>query len=185
MALANALNLDSTSPLSLPLGGTGVSIAGPTSGTPGPTTYLDGTGGWSVPAGGGGGGFTSYTPALNFSGLTTGITYAVTPTGYFIQIGNLVYFTASLQLSSKGSATGFAAISLPTTSETIAVPFMVIYPVLGFVNYVTGIPIGLVGPTTASFSLYTQLTNADIAGITNVMFANNSSVNVSGCYISS
>lgn len=55
---------------------------------------------------------TSWTPVLSFGGGTTGITYDV-QSGYYFQIGPVVFFTVFINLSSKGSSTGVAAITTP------------------------------------------------------------------------
>jgi hypothetical protein len=62
-------------------------------------------------AGGGGGGVSgTWTPVLSFGGASVGITYSV-QLGIYTQIGKLVFVNMSLQISSKGSSTGNAAIS--------------------------------------------------------------------------
>ena len=59
----------------------------------------------------------TYTPVLSFGGLSTGITYA-SRVGYYTKIGEMVFVSGAIVLSSKGSATGVAKISLPFTSAT-------------------------------------------------------------------
>jgi hypothetical protein len=60
----------------------------------------------------------TWTPSLNFGGSTTGITYqGYNQLGYYQKIGNIVYFSCTQYLSSKGSATGSAIVTgLPFTS---------------------------------------------------------------------
>lgn len=61
----------------------------------------------------------AFTPSLAFDGLSTGITYAIR-VGRYIKFGKLVYFSVTLQLSSKGTATGSASITgLPFVSATV------------------------------------------------------------------
>ena len=52
----------------------------------------------------------SFTPVLAFGGASTGITYS-TQTGTYTQIGNIVFFSIIIALTSKGSATGNATVS--------------------------------------------------------------------------
>ncbi len=52
----------------------------------------------------------TFTPVLNFGGATTGITYT-TQTGSYTRIGNRVFASIAIVLSSKGSATGVATIT--------------------------------------------------------------------------
>lgn len=59
----------------------------------------------------------SYVPALTFGGSSTGITYT-TQTGNYTQIGNLVFCSMHILLSSKGSSTGIASINLPVTNSS-------------------------------------------------------------------
>ncbi len=54
----------------------------------------------------------TYTPVLAFNSASVGITYT-TQLGRYTQIGNVVYFSIEIILSSKGSSTGAASISLP------------------------------------------------------------------------
>lgn len=51
----------------------------------------------------------SWTPELRFGGATTGITYTVRY-GEYMQLGQWVFLTCQIVLSSKGSATGIATI---------------------------------------------------------------------------
>jgi hypothetical protein len=56
----------------------------------------------------------NYMPGLGFGGLDTGITYAAGfPYGRWLRLGSLVFFTAGIFLTSKGTAVGPAGISLP------------------------------------------------------------------------
>lgn len=57
----------------------------------------------------------SYNPVLAFGGLTTGITY-VQRAGRYSRIGDSVFVSGFFQLSSKGTPTGIATVTLPLTS---------------------------------------------------------------------
>lgn len=48
---------------------------------------------------------TAWTPSIDFATVTTGITYS-TQVGYYTRIGNIVFITFNVTLSSKGAATG-------------------------------------------------------------------------------
>lgn len=57
----------------------------------------------------------SFTPTMQFGGASTGITYSI-QTGEYTKIGNRLFWSISISLSSKGSATGAATIGgLPYT----------------------------------------------------------------------
>lgn len=59
----------------------------------------------------------TWTPTLNFSGGTTGITYSI-QTGVYVKIGQLVFVQGRIILTNKGSSTGAARIAgLPFTSN--------------------------------------------------------------------
>lgn len=62
----------------------------------------------------------TFTPALTFGGVSTGITYS-SRGGTYTRIGNMVFFTISIWLSSKGSAVGNSQITgLPFTVSATA-----------------------------------------------------------------
>lgn len=127
----------------------------------------------------------TWTPILNFGGLTTGITYAG-QTGQYSQIGNMVFFSYIINLSSKGSATGAATITgLPVTSgggnvavhnmDAFSITYTALYTsVLAFINS---------GGTTISLS---QNGSAQIpTSLLDTSFANNSRVYATGFYFTS
>lgn len=62
----------------------------------------------------------TWTPAVAFGGSTTGITYSV-QNGRYVKIGKRVFLDGTINLSNKGSATGYAnLIGTPFASESIA-----------------------------------------------------------------
>jgi hypothetical protein len=62
----------------------------------------------------------TWTPNLQINGSSTGITYSI-QTGTYVQIGNMVFITCYILLSSKGASTGNVTISnLPVTLGTVA-----------------------------------------------------------------
>ncbi len=62
----------------------------------------------------------TWVPALSFGGATTGITYNV-HTGTYVKIGRIVFYNLTITLSSNGSASGGASITLPFTTEGYSV----------------------------------------------------------------
>ena len=52
----------------------------------------------------------AWTPALDFGGVTTGITYSV-QSGSYTKVGRLVFVAMQITLSSKGAAVGNAGLS--------------------------------------------------------------------------
>jgi len=55
----------------------------------------------------------TFTPSINFGGVTTGITYSVQE-GIYWRIGDVVYCTIAIVLTSKGSASGSNALRIVT-----------------------------------------------------------------------
>ena len=61
----------------------------------------------------------TWTPTINFSGSSTGITY-LAQAGVYTKIGNRVFITCTVQMASKGSATGTLQIGgLPFTTPPV------------------------------------------------------------------
>ena len=59
----------------------------------------------------------TWTPVISFGGASTGITYSVN-SGNYTKIGNMVYAHGTVYLSSKGSSTGTATITLPFATKS-------------------------------------------------------------------
>lgn len=57
----------------------------------------------------------TYTPALTFGGAAVGMTYAA-QNGRYLRLGNAVFVTGYIVLTTKGSSTGNAAVSLPVAA---------------------------------------------------------------------
>lgn len=126
---------------------------------------------------------TAWTPELRFGGATTGITYNAV-LGDYHRIGNIVFYRFSINLSSKGSATGDATIAgLPFTVGTNVVGqlpqqnnldlnanFTVAFTLSN--STTTSLILRQSGPTTATSTI--PLTNAN--------FSNNTLLTGSGFY---
>ncbi len=123
----------------------------------------------------------SWTPAITFGGGSTGITYAARG-GRYMKIGKMVFASAYISLSNKGSSSGAAKITgLPAThANTINSVGHVewIQMATNFVH-ISGLAdtnaatISLVGHSAANAS-YSNLTNSD--------FANNSILQLTVMY---
>lgn len=122
-------------------------------------------------------GFTSYTPVLSFGGGSTGIVYA-TQTGYYSQIGNLVFVSVFIDLTNKGSSTGSASVTLPVTPSS-SVP-QVLTVRSGSITFGAG-------NTTLHFLLNNLLFQSSGSAVgannlDNTAFVNTSSFIMTGCY---
>lgn len=126
----------------------------------------------------------TWTPALTFGGGTTGITYA-TQAGYYVRVGNCINYVINITLTNKGSSTGNLGITgFPVAAGSADLS----YPTANiFINNANTLllPANLVGAfktnvlTINSFSLTTALNTI----VTNVLFNNNTVINIVGSYM--
>lgn len=120
---------------------------------------------------------TSFTPALEFGGGSTGITYS-TQTGYYIQYGDFVSFKLSLVLTNKGTDTGNMTISgLPVTPTIISVASVRVQNVT-YTNQVAAIV-----NTSGEVVIQTIVSAGTVTTLTDTEFANTSIVEVSGSFL--
>lgn len=117
----------------------------------------------------------SWTPVLAFGGNSVGITYSAQG-GAYVKVGNLVSVSIVLVLTSKGTSTGGATVTLPYTARGGISPGCQLgyYYMPGFTgNYPTFdvggggalVSIGMGGATT-----FTGATNANFTGSDNIQF---------------
>lgn len=126
---------------------------------------------------------TTFTPVLAFGGGSTGITYT-TQFGTYTRIGNTVRFKIYLVLSSKGSSTGNATITgLPVTSANDGAPTDIMMTAINTGLATTTTFMAEIGPNVTSMTLngFNAATGAT-AALTDVQFANNSVVKITGFY---
>lgn len=123
---------------------------------------------------------TTYTPVLSFGGASTGITYSAQD-GKYTQIGNVVYCSVHIQLSSKGSSTGLAAITLPVA--TSAGPLACFNANL-FSGITLDIPYQTIGGYAQSgfLNLFESGTGLSFSGLTDSMFSNTTDLYVTWFY---
>lgn len=122
----------------------------------------------------------AYVPTLQFGGATTGITYTQR-VGYYTRVGNLVQFTIIIELSSKGSATGTAQITLPFTSAANVITGHCVATYAANMSGLTSNIFGQVGNAEQQVLLNDGgATGSAVLDDTN--FANNSFLYLSGMY---
>jgi hypothetical protein len=123
---------------------------------------------------------TSFTPNLAFGGASTGIMYS-TQNGVYARIGSCVYVWITLILTSKGSATGTAAIlNLPfaNASNTGILGSVLV----SNVTY-TGQVVANLGSGATGAGLFNQITSpGSITQLMDTAFANSSIIYLSGFY---
>jgi hypothetical protein len=122
-----------------------------------------------------GSGLDVYTPVLSFGGASTGITYA-TQTGAVITIGNLVLVWIFIALTSKGSATGIAAVDLGVVVNT-ALPGSGGLPMGSMSTHqitFTGVPTPAPQPNSNSLNFVVSASGANVTFLNDTNFSNTS-----------
>jgi len=116
-----------------------------------------------------------YAPVLSFGGASTGITYS-NQTAFVITIGNLILTWIFISLTSKGSATGIAAVDLGVVvnmslpgSGTLPMGSMSTHQVT-----FTGVPTPVPQPNQAVLNFVDSVSGANIAFLTDANFSNTS-----------
>lgn len=130
----------------------------------------------------------TFTPVLRFGGASVGITYS-SQFGQYNQVGNVVYFSIQIILTSKGSSTGTASISgFPVTSSSTSgnvsfpIPFM--YKITLTATYTQ------MYSAVGNSSVICTLAQANAIGsasvvVDNTSFANDSVIGFQGFYFTS
>jgi len=109
----------------------------------------------------------TYTPVVAFGGGSTGITYA-SQDGEYTKIGDLVFFRAFVQLTSKGTDTGDLTITLPSgvfptsiTAISVGTVFNMTSPIGAI--YAAVQPAGTVSLKKETGTGNVTMTNSDVA----------------------
>jgi hypothetical protein len=119
----------------------------------------------------------TWTPELTFGLANTGITYSTRSASY-IKIGQLVFVSLIIVLSSKGSATGDANISLPFPTNS----GLFSYSCAAFSSNNLTLPSGAYnisnqgGSGGAVLSWYGQISGGAKIGLTNAQFSNTTEI---------
>jgi hypothetical protein len=124
----------------------------------------------------------SWTPLLQFSGASTGITYGAATHGRYTRVGNLVAVTGLLTLTSKGTSVGGAQIAgLPFTSLDDGIYNAISVGHASGFSSMTGAVMGLVLPDAGKIGLY-QSNNGAAVALTQGNVGNTSAVYFSASY---
>ena len=123
----------------------------------------------------------TFTPELSFGSSTTGITYTARA-GFYVKVGKVVHAWVYINLSSKGSATGAAAVSqFPFTSEDINVS--------GLGNWPGAQPSRRQNESSSNFaltmvdnSINCAITNGAGVSVTNATFTDGTILEFALCY---
>lgn len=124
----------------------------------------------------------SWTPIVTFGGASTGITYSV-QNGDYTRMGNIVFVSAEMQLTSVGSATGSLVITnLPVIqgSPVDSLNYMAITlqnatihnnSVIGYVDSGGAGPDAVQVVYETSGSIFTAYTNSDLTNTTQILMS--------------
>lgn len=127
----------------------------------------------------------SLTLGVAFGGGTTGITYG-TQIGTYFKIGKVVFISATIVLTSKGSSVGAATLTgLPFTTASSNAGYLSLYT--GFVSYPASGASPFFGAVVNSNTIASIFsgTSSQVSGailITNTDFSNNTTIGVTGFY---
>ena len=128
----------------------------------------------------------NFAPTLAFGGASVGVTYSANA-GRYLKIGKLVKLYGRIILTSKGTSTGAATISLPFTCENAIAP---IAGGIVFTNY-SNMGSSLVAfygtPTNNAATATLQFTSAassNMGGMKDSEFTNTSDFSFSGFFFS-
>ena len=123
----------------------------------------------------------SFVPTLSFGGASVGITYGSRICQTF-SIGKLCYVNFYIVLSSKGTSTGIASLTMPFTSGSSITSIPMTYSgnlTAAGTNLTTFLGSGVSSLTLMS----SNLTSGAVTPLQDTAFANNTGFIVSGCYI--
>lgn len=122
---------------------------------------------------------TAWTPDLQFGGAKVGITYA-SQVGYYMRIGNIIFFNGYISLTSNGSSTGEARIyGLPVAAAQHG------FGTTGYGNVTfTGDSLYWQIDPSNTYIVFQKSSNASgaLAAMTNAEFENDSAIRFSGFY---
>ena len=120
----------------------------------------------------------TFTPAINFSGASVGVTYS-SQTGSYQRIGNVVTFTISIVLTNKGSSTGNLNITglpyLASNSEFVGSCYM------GGTSGLTSVA-PFISNASSSIQMYNSQINAS-ANVVDTNITNSTTINITGSYL--
>ncbi len=128
----------------------------------------------------------TFTPSLDFGGLSVGITYSA-QLGKYTQIGNIVYFSIQITLTSKGISTGTANITgFPVVVVNANPPSNAMVQVFQGITIVgdTQLAIALTTGATAGTFLASG-TGVSATQLSDTNFTNTSLIQCNGFYFTS
>jgi hypothetical protein len=124
----------------------------------------------------------TWTPDLYFGSGKTGITYfSASQTGTYRKMDNLVFISASIILTSKGSSTGAAAIRGLPFASAYDTPVNIRLAAVSFANQHQS----YINSAVNYIYLQESAEDGTVTDLDDTNFANTSRIMISGCYVSS
>lgn len=127
---------------------------------------------------------TSFTPTVSFGGGNTGITYT-TQNAVYSRIGQFVYVSILIVLSSKGSSTGDAECGGLPYSIDGTYSYVFTLQNTNAITYVGTQLVGLGNSATSVINFSTFSSAGAAANVTDVGFANTTQFRITGFYATS
>lgn len=125
---------------------------------------------------------TTFTPVLTFGSASTGIMYS-TQYGGYTQIGNMVFISIVIVLTSKGSSSGTALITgLPVTSGSQVYVFATRQT---NITYTGQFVISVTSGGTTTCDILAQASASGLTALTDSAFTNSSTLRATGVYFTS
>lgn len=123
-----------------------------------------------------------WTPAITFGGAAVGVTYGANNAGRYVRIGDWVFLTGRLQLTSKGTSVGGVLITpLPFTCKNVDGAWSPSNHKLNLITFADQWT-GFITANTVDITMGEQTMAGVYSDLTNVDFANNSVVIISAHY---
>lgn len=124
-----------------------------------------------------------FTPVLAFGGQSIGITYS-TQKGYYTQIDGIMHIDLDIVLTNKGSSTGAATISgLPVASKHGPMHQMFSLGAEYLSFPASEVPKPRLASNSSSISLVCTKSNAATTILTDSDFSNNTTIEITGTYM--
>ena len=123
----------------------------------------------------------TWTPTLNFSGNSVGLTYS-RQAGKYVKVGNIVYCSGHFQVSNKGSSTGTAVVSgLPFTYAAVTGGWFFPMGVRGNLNVggAESVSFYISSSASSSMTMYSCNTSGGSnAGVPDTAFNNSTEIDI-------
>jgi hypothetical protein len=124
----------------------------------------------------------TWTPEVKFGGASVGVTYS-SQTGTYVKIGDLVYVTGFVTLTSKGSSTGtFTITGLPFTSDNIGLQNIGQPWMQNMSGLTLGIASSLISANSTTVNFYYQASTTGLQSMSDSNLTDSTTIYLAGVY---